>query len=73
MTLASFDLQVTLILPSFESIGLSIQKKFKIHVDFQDGNLCSHLGFLIAMILSIFGLQVTVILPTKFRVGWPLG
>ena len=36
-------------LPSFESIGLSVQKKVKI--DFQDGR---HIGFRIGMILAIF-------------------
>ena len=36
-------------LPSFKSIGLSVQKKGKI--DFQDGR---HLGFPIRMILAIF-------------------
>ena len=33
----------------------------------------SHLGFLIKMILAVFDLQVTSILPTKFRVDWPFG
>ena len=37
-------------LPSFESTGLSVQKKKK-KIDFQDG---CHLGFLIGMILTIF-------------------
>ena len=37
-------------LPSFESIGLSVQKK-KGKIDFQDGH---HLGFLIGIILAIF-------------------
>ena len=37
-------------LPSFESIGLSVQKK-KGNIDFQDGN---HLGFPIGTILAIF-------------------
>ena len=37
-------------LPSFESIGLSVQKK-KRKIDFQDGR---HLGFPIGMILAIF-------------------
>ena len=54
---------------SFKSIGLSVQKK-KRKRDFQDGG---HLGFPIGMILANFDLQVTLILPTKFRVNWPLG
>ena len=54
---------------SFESVGLSVQKK-KINIDFQDGG---HLGFLIRMILATFDLQATSILPMKFRVSWPFG
>ena len=49
---------------SLESIGLSVQEK-KLNIDFQDGG---HLGFLIRTILAIFDLQVTLMLPTKFRV-----
>ena len=36
--------------------------------DFQDGGHGGHLGFLIRTILAIFDLQVTLMLPTKFRV-----
>ena len=50
----------------FQSSGLSVQKKFKI--DFQDGG---RLRFLIKTNLAIFDLQVTQILPTKFRVNCP--
>ena len=40
-------------LQSFKSIGLSLQEmKFKI--DFQDGHLGSHVGFLIKVILAFF-------------------
>ena len=53
---------------SFKSTGLSVQE-FKI--DFQDCRRGSHLGFLIRMILAIFALQITQILPTKFPVNWP--
>ena len=53
-------------LPSFKSIGLSVQKKQKL--DFQDGD---HLGFLIGTILANFDLQVTPMLPIKFHVNWP--
>ena len=35
--------------------------------------LGGHLGFLIGMILAIFDLQVTLMLPTKFQVNWPRG
>ena len=56
----------------FESTGLSVQEK-KPKLDFQDGRQGGHLGFSILMILAIFYLQVTQMLPTKFRVNWPLG
>ena len=46
----------------FESIGLSVQKKF--NIDFQDGG---HLGFPIRRILATADLQVTSILPMKFE------
>ena len=32
-----------------------------------------HLGFPISMVVAIFDLQVTVMLPTKFGVNWPFG
>ena len=67
-----FDLQVTLMLPSFESIGLSVQEK-KRKIDFQDGVHGGRHGYLIRLILAIFYLQVTPMLPTKFRVSWPFG
>ena len=35
--------------------------------------LFSYLFFWIGTILAIFDLQVTLILPTKFRVIWPFG
>ena len=53
----------------FESTSLSVQEK-KRKIDFQDGG---HLGFPIGTILAIFDLQVTLMLPTKFRVNWILG
>ena len=59
-------------LQSLESIGLSVQEK-KQKIDFQDGGHGGHLGFLIRTILAIFDLQVTLMLPTKFRVEWLLG
>ena len=67
--LATFDLQVTLMLPSKFGVGLSVQEK-KRKIDFQDGG---HLGFLIGTILAIFDLQVTLMLPSKFGVNWPFG
>ena len=56
-------------LPSFELTGLLVQEK-KRKIDFQDSG---HLGFPIGMILAIFALQVTPMLPTKFWVNWPFG
>ena len=41
--------------------------------DFQDDPHGGHLEFSIQMILAIFDLQVTPMLPTKFRVNWPFG
>ena len=38
--------------------------------NFQGGG---KLGFLIRTIVAIFDLQVTLMLPTKFRVSWPFG
>ena len=49
---------------SFESIHLSVQEK-NFNIDSQDDG---HLGFPIRMILATFALQVTSILPMKFRV-----
>ena len=55
-----------------ESIGLSVQEN-KRKIDFQDGHHGGHLGFPIGMILTIFYLQVTPMLPSKFGVNWPFG
>ena len=57
-------------LASLESIGLSVQEK-KQKIDFQDGCHGGHLGLPISMILVIFDLQVTPMLPSKFGVNWP--
>ena len=54
---------------SFNSIGPSVQEK-KFTIDFQDGD---YLGFQIRMILATFDLQVTLILPMRFRVNWLFG
>ena len=73
MILAIFDLQVPkCFLPSFESTGFSVQEK-KRKIDFQDGCHGAHPVFTIGMILAIFDLQVTPMLPTKFGVNWPFG
>ena len=42
-------------------------------IEFQDGCHGGHLGFLIGMILAIFDLQVTQMLPSKFGGNWPFG
>ena len=57
-------------LPSFESIGPSVQDK-KRKIKFQNGCHGGHLGFLIGVILAIFDLQVIPMLPTKFKVNKP--
>ena len=49
------------------------KKKKKKKKDFQDGHHGGHLGFPISMILAIFNLQVTLMLPTKFGFNWPFG
>ena len=54
---------IQMLLPSFHSNGLSVQEKNR-KIDFQDGCHGGHLGFLIGMILAIFDLQVTLMLPT---------
>ena len=71
MTLAIFDLQVTLMLHTKFGVNSPQEKKRKI--DFQDGRHGGHLGFLNGTILAIFDLQITPMLPTKFRVNWHLG
>ena len=50
----------------FQSIFLSVRKKFKI--DILGGG---HLGFLIRTNLAFFDFQIAKVLPTKFRVNWP--
>ena len=50
------------------SYQLSSQLTFGSGIDFQDGH---HFGF--PIILAIFDLQVTPMLPTKFQVNWPFG
>ena len=57
MILATFDLQVTPMLPSFKLTGHMVQEK-KWKINFQDSRHNGHLGFKIRMILAIFDLQV---------------
>ena len=42
-------------------------------INFQYGSHGGHLGFPIGTILSIFDLQITPMLPSKFGVNWPFG
>ena len=57
-------------LPIFKSTGPLVQEN-KWKKEFQDGRHDSHLGFPIQTIYPILDLQVTRMLPTKFRVKWP--
>ena len=57
-------------LSSFKSFGLSVKEKY-IKIDFQDSGHVNHIEFPIEIILSIFDLKVTPILPTKFWVNRP--
>ena len=68
--LATFDLQITLMLPSKFGVNLPFGSGEEAKIDFQDGG---HLGFPIGTILVIFDLQVTLMLPSKFGVNWPFG
>ena len=58
-------------LPSFKSIGLSVQEK-KLKIDFKDGSHGGHLRLPIGTVLAIFDVQVTSMLPTKFQVNFGL-
>ena len=49
------------------------QSSGELKIDFQDGDHGGHLGFPIGTILATFDLQVTPMLPTKFRVNWRFG
>ena len=71
--LATFDLQVTLMLPSKFGINWLSAQENKQKIDFQDGGHGGHLGFPIGTILAIFDLQVTLMLPSKFGVSWLFG
>ena len=55
---------------SLESVGFWVKEK-KWKIGFQDGCHGGHLGFPTSMILAIFDLDVTLMLPTKFGVNWP--
>ena len=50
--------------------GFWVQEK-KRKIDFRDGCHGGHLGYPIGMVLAVFDLQVTPMLPSKFGVNWP--
>ena len=58
-------------LPTKFGVILGLEKKQKI--DFQDSHHGNHHGSTIGMVLAIFDLQVTPMLPTKFLVNRPFG
>ena len=58
-------------LPSKFGVNCPFGSGEKRKIDFQDGDHGGHLGFPIRTILAIFDLQVTPMLPTKYRVNWP--
>ena len=59
-------------LPSFQSTGLLVQEiERKKKIDFQHGGYGDYLWFQIGTFLCICDLQITPILPIKFRVSWP--
>ena len=70
MILATFGLQVTLMLSTKFGVNWPFGSKDEVKNRFQDGGHGSHLGFPIGRILAIFDLQVTLMLPTNFRVNW---
>ena len=57
-------------LPIFKTTGPLVQEN-KRKKEFQDGRHGGHLGFPVQTIQVILDLQVTPMLPTKFRVKWP--
>ena len=73
MILAISDLHPVASYQFSSQLALWIRKrsKKKKKKEFQDGHHDGDFGFLIGKILSVFDLQVTPMLPTKFRVNWP--
>ena len=56
-------------LPTKFGVNWPFAQEKKQKKDFQDGSHNGHLGFTIGMILAIFYLQVTPMLPSKFGVN----
>ena len=72
MTLATVDLQVTLMLPmNFESTALLVQEKKSSKQTFKMDAIASIWDFLSQRFQLFFYLQLTPMLPTKFLVNWP--
>ena len=71
--LATFDLQVTLMLPTKFGVNWPFGSGEEAKNRYQDGGHGGHLGFHIGTILAIFDLQVTLMLPSKFGINWPFG
>ena len=66
MILDNLDLQVALIFPIKFRVNWPFRlRRKKIEIDFQDGRRVIHLGFPVVIILSIFDVQVTLMLPTS--------
>ena len=71
--LATFDLQVTLMLPSKFGVNWPFGSGEEAKNRFSRWRLWRPSGFPIGTILAIFDLQVTLMLPSKFGVNWPFG
>ena len=70
--MATFDLQVTLMLPTKFWVNWHLGLGEVAKIDFQDGHHGGHLGFMISTIVAIFDvIHVTPMLPSKFGVNWP--
>ena len=54
--------------PTKFGVNCPLGAEKQLNIDFHDGSHGGHLGFLIRTILATFDLQVTLMLPTKFRV-----
>ena len=72
-TLAIFDLQVTLMLPTKFRVIWPFCSGKEAKYRFSRWPSLMHFGFPIGKILAIFALQVTPMLPAKFRIKWPFG
>ena len=60
-------------LPTMFGVNCPFGSGEEAKIDFQDGSHGGNLGFPIRTILAIFDLQVTLMLPIKYRVNWPRG